>query len=192
LNNGFEDRKELSVEDRRAWRRWLEKNHGGSTGVWLFIARKGAGLPGVSLADAVEEALCFGWIDGRQRPVDDKRYKLYFAPRKPGSTWSRINKERAETLIRQGLMAPAGLEKVEAAKSDGSWNSLDSVEALEVPEDLAAALASDKKALENFQAFSPSQRKQFLYWIHTAKRPETRAGRIAKTVRSAKENRTLT
>jgi uncharacterized protein YdeI (YjbR/CyaY-like superfamily) len=192
LNNAFQDRQELSVKDRRAWRRWLEKHHDSSAGVWLFIARKGADPPGVSVADAVEEALCFGWIDSRQRPVDENRYKLYFAPRTPGSTWSRVNKERVERLIRKGLMTPAGLEKIEAARRDGSWNSLDSVEALEIPKDLAAAFSADETARKNFGQFSPSSRKQFLYWIQSAKRPETRNRRIAETVRLARKNKTLT
>ena len=173
---------------RNAWRAWLERHHATSSGVWLVSFRKETEKPRVEYPEAVEEALCFGWIDSKSTRLDDERTLLWMSPRKPGSGWSRSNKERVARLERDGLMADAGRAAVEAAKRSGAWSALDSVEALEVPDDLAAAFARDRTAKANYDAFPPSSRKLILAWIASAKRPETRAKRIQETVRLAAQN----
>lgn len=133
-------------------------------------------------ADAVEEALCFGWIDAVIRPIDAHHYMQWYCPRKPKSTWSKVNKGRVEKLVAAGLMTPAGLAKIELAKANGQWEHLDAVEALTVPDDFATALAAVKGAREHFDSLSPSGRKILLYNLHNAKRPETRAAKLAQAV----------
>ena len=176
---------------RAEWRCWLARNHRSQPGVWLILTRKAAGQQPVSLADAVEEALCFGWIDGGLRGLDDRRIMLRFTPRTRGSTWSAPNRRRVEHLIHQGLMTPAGRAVIEVAQRDGSWAMLDDVEELRIPDDLAAALAADPAAGRHFAGFSASARKQALWWIISARRPATRAARIQETVRLAAQGRTL-
>ena len=172
--------------DRDAWRAWLEANHGAATGAWLVMNRRDARA---SLYEAaVAEALCFGWIDSTAGRVDDERGKLYFAPRKAGSGWAATNKARIERLLAGGRMAPAGLAAIERAKANGSWTLLDSVERLEVPSDLAAALAARPPAAVNFGAWPPSVRKQALTSLAYAKRRETRLARIRKLVDAAERN----
>jgi uncharacterized protein YdeI (YjbR/CyaY-like superfamily) len=173
---------------RAAWRTWLAKNHTRAEGVWLISYKKATGKPRFEYDEAVEEALCFGWVDSKPGKIDDERSMLYFAPRKPGSAWARPNKERVERLIAAGQMMPAGLAKVEAAKADGTWTLLDGVEALEVPDDLAAALAALPPARTNWDAFPRSVKRGVLEWIIQAKRPETRAKRIHETATLAQEN----
>lgn len=174
--------------DRAEWRAWLEENHTRPEGVWLVSYKLAAGKPRLEYEDAVEEALCFGWVDSKGNKLDDERTMLWMAPRKPGSDWSRPNKERVEKLIRSGQMAPAGLAKVEAARQDGSWNALDAVEALEIPPDLAAALDANQPARQNFEAFPRSVKRGILEWISSAKRPETRAKRVEETATLAAKN----
>jgi uncharacterized protein YdeI (YjbR/CyaY-like superfamily) len=178
----------VDLATRARWRRWLERFHAASTGVWLVIYKKGTGAGRLSLTEAVEEALCFGWIDSRTHALDARRFKLFVCPRRSGSVWSKINKARVAKLTRSGRMAPAGLAKVRAARKDGSWSSLDHIDRMTVPPDLRAALRANQEALRNFQAFSISSKRIILYWIQTAKRPETRARRIAETVRLASHN----
>lgn len=173
---------------RRVWRAWLAANHRREAGIWLIFFKKATGEPRVEYGEAVEEALAFGWIDSKPRALDARRSMLWFAPRKKGSGWSRANQERVERLLQAGLMEPAGLEKVEAAKRDGSWSSLDAVEALEVPPDLAAALGAKPSAARHFEAFPRSTKKGILEWIQGAKKPETRAKRVAETARLAARN----
>jgi uncharacterized protein YdeI (YjbR/CyaY-like superfamily) len=177
------------AKDRNAWRKWLDKNHAKSPGVWLIYYKKSSGTPRVEYNDAVEEALCFGWIDSTIRPIDDKKYMQRFTPRKPKSGWSGLNKQRINRMIEQGLMAPAGLEKIEIAKKDGSWESFDHIDAIQLPDDFAKALAKNKKAKSNFQNFPQFARKQFLYWINSSKRPETRKQRIQLLVKKAAANK---
>ena len=178
------------MPDRASWRAWLEKHHGRDAGVWLVSFRKGTGKPRVEYEDAVEEALCFGWIDSVVRTLDPERAMQLFSPRKPRSTWSRSNKLRVEKLIAAGLMRPAGLAKIEQARRDGSWNMLAVVESLELPMDLRAAFeAGPAGARTNWDAFSPSSRRALLWWVHSAKRPETRAKRIVEVVREAARGR---
>lgn len=169
---------------RAQWRRWLQHNHARTEGVWLVAYKKASGKAGMPYDEAVEEALCWGWIDSVARTLDDERGMLWMSPRRAKSGWSRSNKERIARLAEAGLLAPAGIAKIEAAKRDGSWTALDAVEALEVPRDLAAALRSSR-ARAHFDAFAPSVRKAILGWIATAKRPETRARRIEETARLA-------
>ena len=183
----FDDAPEVFAEDRATWRAWLEANHATAPAAWLVGWRRGHG-PQLDYGEAVEEALCFGWVDSKGQVLDERRSRLYFAPRKAGSGWARSNKERVEHLIAAGLMRPAGLAVIERAQADGTWTILDSVEAGIVPDDLAAALAAVPPARANFDAFPPGARKQILAWIATAKRPETRAARIRETAERAAGN----
>lgn len=174
--------------DRDQWRAWLTAHHTQLEGVWLISYKKATGKPRVSYDEAVEEALCFGWIDSKGRKLDDERSLLCFAPRKPRTGWSKPNKERVERLSEAGLMAEAGLAKVEAAKRDGSWNLLDAVERLDIPADLAATFSRYENASAHFEAFPRSAKRGILEWITIAKKPETRAARIEETARLAAEN----
>lgn len=178
----------IQPETRAEWRAWLQENHAREEGVWLIRYKKAVGKPYVDFDEAVEEALCFGWIDSLPRKLDDERTMLYFAPRKVGSNWSALNKTRVAKMIEAGLMTPAGLTKIEAAKADGSWAALDDVEALVIPPDLGAALDSYPKARAHFEAFPPSARRGILEWILNARRPATRQKRIEETARLAAEN----
>jgi uncharacterized protein YdeI (YjbR/CyaY-like superfamily) len=153
------------------------------------VGKKGNSVTTLTYEDAVQEALCFGWIDSTVNRLDAHRFKQLFTPRKPGGTWARTNKERVEKLIASGSMTPAGMAPIEAAKADGSWTLLDEVDALVIPADLAAALGADPAAAHAFEALPDSPKKLALYWIQTAKRPETRAKRVAETVRAAAEGR---
>lgn len=179
----------LEPADRRQWRAWLEEHHADSPGVWLAVGKKGNSVTGLDYQAAVEEAVCFGWIDSVVNRLDDARFKQLMTPRKRGSIWAQSNKERVARLTEQGLMAPAGLAAVEAARNDGSWTLLDEVEALVIPEDLAAALTGDPSGGRAFEALPPSARKQLLYWIAGAKRPATREKRITEVVAAAAEGR---
>ncbi len=175
----------IQADDRATWRAWLEAHHATARGVWLVTWRARSGRQGLDYEAAIEEALCFGWVDSTAGRVDDERGKLYFAPRKARSPWAATNKVRVERLIAAGRMAPAGLAAIERARANGSWDVLDSAERLEVPPDLAAALASIPPAATNFAAFPPSARKMLLGWIALAVRPETRAARIAEVAAAA-------
>ncbi len=175
--------------DRASWRAWLERHHATARGVWLVYNKLGSGRTRLAYADAVEEALCFGWIDSRPNKIDDARYMQLFTPRKVGSGWSRINKERIDRLLGAGQIAPAGLAKIEAAKRDGSWERLDSAEAYEMHEELRVALEANEAARRHFDAFPASTRKGLLGWVAQAKRPETRARRIEELVREAEAGR---
>jgi uncharacterized protein YdeI (YjbR/CyaY-like superfamily) len=183
----------IRPRNRAAWRRWLEKNTAPGNhehkheAVWLAIAKKDS-RSGVHYADAVEEALCFGWVDSLANKLDEASYKQLFTERKAKSPWSGINKKRIERLIAEGRMTERGQAKIDAAKRDGTWASFDRIETLEMPEDLVVALQRNAAARKYFAAFPPSSRKVILWWIATAKRPETRAKRVAETVRLAAEN----
>jgi uncharacterized protein YdeI (YjbR/CyaY-like superfamily) len=179
---------QFNARDRSEFRAWLESNHATSAGIWLVIFKKESGTPGVSYEEAVEEALCFGWIDSRTLGMDEKRFLQLFSPRKPKSIWAQSNKARVEKLIAEGKMTPAGLEKIEAAKKDGSWTALDDIDNLVIPPDLADALASDPMAQQNFNAFNSSAKKMILGWITRTRNPETRRKRITETVDLAEKN----
>ena len=178
----------IRPKSRADWRKWLEENHARNEGVWLISYKKTSGKQSFDYEESVEEALCFGWIDSKGNKLDDERTMIWFSPRKSGSKWAKPNKERVKKLMKAGLMTPAGLAKVEAAKKDGTWNALDGVEALEIPPDLAKALSKNKTAKEYFEAFPRSVKRAILEWILNAKRPETRAKRIEETVTLAEKN----
>ena len=166
--SALDDAPEVHADDRATWRIWLDANHATAKGAWLVTWRARSGHPSLEYEAAVEEALCFGWVDSTGGRVDDDRTKVYFAPRKLRSPWAATNKARVERLIRDGLIAPAGLATIERAKSNGSWEVLDSVERLEIPPDLAAALENSPPAAANFDAFPPSARKMQLTWVALA------------------------
>jgi uncharacterized protein YdeI (YjbR/CyaY-like superfamily) len=181
----------VDVGSRQAWRNWLAVEHSTSAGVWAVTVKKGALRPGevhVSAQDLCEECLCVGWIDSKPAKVDERRTALLCTPRKPGSGWSKVNKDRLERLLANGLVLPAGRAAVDAARADGSWSKLDRVDALVVPDDLAAALDGYTTARSNFDAFPPSTRRGILEWIMQAKTEPTRAKRIDETARLASEN----
>ncbi len=178
----------IHPKSRAEWRAWLARHHAQAEGVWLIRFKKASGRARMDYAEAVEEALCFGWVDSKPNRLDEERAMLWFAPRKPGTGWSKLNKSRVKKLIADGRMTPAGLAKVQAAKQDGSWNALDKIEALEIPPDLEKALAADKSARGYFQEFPRSVRRAILEWIASARKPETRAKRIRETVTSAATN----
>lgn len=173
----------VTVASRAELRAWLAANHDRDEAIWLVTFKKGGGRPHVPWSDVVDEALCFGWIDSLPRKLDAERTMLLLSPRRPGSRWSRINRDKVERLTAAGLMTPAG-----AAKADGSWQALDTVDALLVPDDLAAALAGHPPAAARFAAFSPSSRRGILEWIAAARRPDTRARRITETAELAARN----
>lgn len=182
------DREFVHPRTRTQWRAWLEANHLRKQGIWVASYKKGTGKPRVEYEAIVEEALCFGWIDSKPNSLDDERSLLWLAPRRAGTGWSRPNKQRIERMIAEGRMAAAGLAKVDAAKADGSWTSLDAVQALDVPDDLARALAAMPEASGNFAAFPRSAKRGILEWILNARKPETRAKRIAETAMLAARN----
>src|SRR5215207_9185121 len=172
----------VHAANRSVWRSWLETHGESSTAVWLVYYKKGFGQPSITWSEAVEEALCFGWIDSKAKPIDELRYRQYFSPRKPTSVWSKVNKARLERLIANDLMREPGLRAIETAKANGSWSALDDVEALVIPDDLAVAFAESPGAREAFNRLSRTNRRNILQWIATAKRPQTRAKRIAVTI----------
>jgi len=177
------------AKDRQAWREWLKKNHATSNGVWLNYYKIKSGKPSIRYSEAVKEALCFGWIDRKVQSLDKECYRQLFTPRKQKSVWSKLNKQYIEELIEQGLMTEAGLAKIVTAKHDGSWNSLDAIEELIVPADLQQALAENEVANKYFGDFSNTVKKSILFWIESAKLPETRLRRIEQTISSVACNK---
>jgi uncharacterized protein YdeI (YjbR/CyaY-like superfamily) len=166
-----------AFSSRAQWRAWLDRHHDTSPGVFVVYPKKSAGLPGPTYEDLIEEALCFGWIDGTLRSVDEQRTSLYFAPRRIGSMWAASNKGRVERLREAGLMTAAGEAVITRAVTDGSWTILDRSEALELPDELAAALARRPGSAEAFEALPASTRKQLIYQVDSAKRTDTRVRR---------------
>jgi uncharacterized protein YdeI (YjbR/CyaY-like superfamily) len=179
------DYQQVHPETRSEWRAWLAANHATSPGVWLVQWRTPTGRRRLEYDEAVEEALCFGWIDSQAKRLDDERSMITMTPRRPTGGWSRSNKERLERLTAAGLLTPAGLRAVEIARANGAWELLDDVEALVVPPDLTAALAQDGVAAAGFAGMTPSAKKAILLALKTAKKPETRARRIAAAVAEA-------
>lgn len=174
--------------NRQEWREWLRKNHQKSTGVWVIFFKKASSKVNLVYSEMVEEALCFGWIDSHPRKLDAERSSLWFTPRKKGSKWSALNKKRVQKLLEHNLLEAAGKASIERAKKDGTWSALDSVEALEVPEDLKAALEALPPAATHFSQFPRSVKKAILEWILNAKRPETRSKRVIETAQLAQRN----
>ncbi len=175
----------VEVKSVAALRQWLQEHHQQSESIWLVTWKKHRPEHHVSWDDIVRQALCFGWIDSQARKLDGDRKMQRLSPRKPGSHWSARNKKHLKDLEAEGLMMPAGQAVVDAAKADGSWTLLDDVEALVVPDDLAAALDSTPGARGHFEAFTASNKKTILWWIKSAKRQATRQTRIEKTARLA-------
>ena len=173
----------LTVNNRDKWRQWLAMNHDRSDGVWLVFFKKTSGRASVNYDEAVEEALCFGWIDSTIKKVNDKKYVRKFTPRKPGSIWSELNKKRVHKLVEQGLMTEVGRAKITAAKQSGDWEkSYRPVMSFDIPRELQQALSRNKKARAFFDQLAVSYRKQYIGWIATAKRPETRERRVKESI----------
>jgi uncharacterized protein YdeI (YjbR/CyaY-like superfamily) len=170
----------LQPRSRKAWRAWLEKNHASSSGIWVVYAKKHTGLNSVTYVEAVEEALCFGWIDSLVHPIDDSLYKQIFTPRKERSAWSALNKKRVEQLIESRQMTAAGMKMIELAKANGQWDAHAKTEALTMPPELKKALNGNASAKKNWPTYTLSQQKAFLRMLHDAKTAETRAKRIAR------------
>jgi uncharacterized protein YdeI (YjbR/CyaY-like superfamily) len=169
--------------DRAAWRRWLAAHHGSATQVWLLLHKKRVGEPSVTYDEAVEEALCWGWIDGLTNRWDERSYAVRFSPRKPGSVWSESNVARVERMIAEGRMTPAGQALVDEAKRRGTWMAAASGRLEVTPPDLEEALAADPATAARWRAWAPTHRRQYTYWILDAKRPETRSRRVAEVAR---------
>jgi uncharacterized protein YdeI (YjbR/CyaY-like superfamily) len=180
---GTDGRPVLAFATQAEWEAWLEAEHVGSDGVWIKFAKKGSGVPSVSYAEAVEVALCYGWIDSLTKSLDERFYVQKFTPRRARSKWSRVNRDKVEELAKQGRMKPAGLEQVELAKADGRWESAYAPPtSVEVPDDLRAALDASPKAAEFFATLNESNRYAIIYQVEDAKKPETRVRRIEKFV----------
>ncbi|MFA5102707.1 MAG: YdeI/OmpD-associated family protein [Candidatus Thermoplasmatota archaeon] len=175
---------------RNEWRLWLENHHRTKKEIWLLHYKKQAKKPFLNHIDAVEEALCFGWIDSKLKKIDDERFILKYTPRKPKSVWSKINKEKAEILMQSGKMTQAGLEKIEEAKQQGLWDIAYTNKVREqIPADLTLALQKDQIAWTNFQQFANSYRNMYCGWVRGAKTFETRKKRISEVVRRSRLNK---
>jgi uncharacterized protein YdeI (YjbR/CyaY-like superfamily) len=184
----MKDAPQILFEERSAWRKWLAENHAASKGIFVITWRKGSGKPILTYDDMVEEALCFGWIDSLPRKLDDQRTMLYFSPRKKGSPWSGLNKERIIKLEAEGLIEEPGRRLIEAAKQDGSWESYDAAQNLIEPLELAEGLDANPEARKNWDAFPPSARRGILWIIYSAKTEATKSKRISETIRLAEKN----
>jgi len=164
------------------WREWLQAHHAEKRSVWLIYHKKQSATPSLTWSQAVDEALCFGWIDSRAQPLDHQRYRQFFSRRQPGSGWSKINKAKVERLLAAGLMTPAGLASIETAKQNGAWTLLDEVEELRLPADLAHLLQARPLAARYFESLSRTDKRNILHWLVLAKRPATRQNRLAEIV----------
>jgi uncharacterized protein YdeI (YjbR/CyaY-like superfamily) len=180
--------KTFHAKTQKEWRNWLEKNHDKEKSVWLIIYKKESGVPSVYYPEAVDEGLCFGWIDSKPNKRDEESYYQFFSKRNPKSNWSKVNKDKVSRLMADGLIAPAGLEAIELAKKSGTWTALDNVDNLTVPDDMQKMLDKNKEALANWEKFPPSTRRGILEWILNAKQAETRLKRITETVTLAEKN----
>lgn len=185
----FKNTATLYAKDRSLWRKWLAKNNEKVSAIWLILYHKKSNTTCINYSEAVEEALCFGWIDSVKYKRDDESAYQMFTPRKPKSNWSKLNKERVERMIMAGLMTNAGQKLIDLAKKSGTWDALNEIDNETIPEDLEKAFKKNTEAKNNFEAFSSSAKKIILAWIQSAKRPETRAKRILATVNAAKENK---
>jgi uncharacterized protein YdeI (YjbR/CyaY-like superfamily) len=178
---GKDGRQILAFASQAEWEAWLDAQHASSDGVWLKFAKKGSGVKSVVYAEALEVALCYGWIDSQVKSLDERFYLQRFTPRRARSKWSRVNRDKIEELTRQGRMKPAGLGQIELAKADGRWEAAyASPASIEVPDDLQAALDDNPKAAEFWAGLNKSNRFAILYQLQDAKKPETRARRLDK------------
>ena len=184
--------KRQCMSSRRQWRTWLQKHHATEDELWLVFYKKHTGKTGLTYEDAVQEALCFGWIDGIRKRIDDEKHTIRFTPRRKNSLWSPTNKKRVAKLIASGLMTDAGHAKVREAKRSGKWDKADvRTPDPDVPVELTKALARCKKAQQNFANLAPSYRRQYIWWIGSAKRDETRCKRVKEAVARLKEDKRL-
>jgi uncharacterized protein YdeI (YjbR/CyaY-like superfamily) len=185
--------KTLELKNRAEWRAWLKENHGREVEIWLVYYKKATGIPSITYGDSLDEALCFGWVDSLIKKIDDQKYVRKFTPRKDDSKWSLVNKTRVEGLIQKGLITEHGLQKVEAAKRSGRWDAPVQKPKLEfeMPAEFAGALKNNPQAEENFNQLAPTYQKQYIGWISTAKRPETRQKRIAESLRLLAQGKKL-
>lgn len=183
---------EIYIEDKHQLRSWLDKNHDSCKGIWLVYNKKNSGKRMLSYDELVEEVLCFGWVDSLPRSKNGNQAMYYISPRRPKSPWSKLNKQRIEKLTIEKRIARAGLEVIERSKKDGSWSSYDNIENLVVPVELKTAFSKNRKAEENFNNFSNSNKKQILWYISSAKHVETKHKRINQIVaESARNNNPL-
>ena len=173
--------------NQQEWRDWLELNHISKDSIWLIFFKKSSKTPNLSWSEAVDTALCFGWIDSTKRSIDKEKYIQYFSKRKPKSNWSKVNKIKIEKLMEAGLIKEAGLKSIEIAKQNGSWTILDAVEELIIPQDLESELNKYAGSKDYFLSLTKSIKKGILYWVISAKRPATREKRIAEVVTNANE-----
>jgi uncharacterized protein YdeI (YjbR/CyaY-like superfamily) len=178
----------VQAPTRKEWRTWLIKNHKTEKSVWLILYHKDSPTKSIYYNDAVEEALCFGWIDSLGHKRDEESSYLFFSPRKPKSKWSKANRDRVEKLINSGLMTESGQKLIDLAKETGTWEALIDIENSVIPPDLEKQFARNKTARKNFDAFAPSSKRIILEWILNAKRPETRKKRVEETVALAAKN----
>lgn len=179
---------EIVVKSRNDWRKWLSKNHLKSTSIFLVLYKKSSSLYSMSADEAIDEALCFGWIDSVPKKRDLESFCILFSKRNPRSNWSAVNKRKVARLMKEGLMQAEGIRMVELAKKSGTWTALDEVEKGTVPSDLAAAFSENPQALGHWEKFPPSVKRGILEWINNAKKSETRRARIEDTVNKAFEN----
>ena len=184
----MEEKEQLYFKNSQEWRVWLHDNHHSSKGVYLIFYKVSSEAESMRWEEAVQVAICYGWIDSTVKKLDDERRRQMFTPRKDKSVWSKLNKTYIEKLILDNLMHESGMKKIETAKQNGSWAVLDAVENLEIPEDLQAAFSKNKTAFNNYCNFSPSYRKNYLYWLNQAKRLETRTIRMAEIIKLCEQN----
>ena len=184
----YRNRKVVSAKSRKEWRKWLEKNHQTESSVWLIIFHKRSEVKSVYYDEAVKEAICFGWIDSIANKRDSESKYQLFSRRKPGSKWSRLNRQRSAKMISQGMMTPSGQAVIDRAMKEGTWEALEQVQSAVIPDDLRKLFNKNKTALKNFQAFPPSSKRIILEWILNARQPQTRERRIAQTVELAAKN----
>ena len=179
---------ELYFKNDNEWKEWLSKNYHISEGVYLIFYKVETKKPSMRWEEAVKVALCYGWIDSTVKSLGDGKRRQYFCPRKPKSVWSALNKKYIRELTKAGLMHESGLVIIETSKKNGSWTALDDVEKGIIPEDLQVAFNKNKTAFKNYQGFSPSYRKSYLYWLNQAKRQETRSKRILEIIELCEAN----
>lgn len=175
-------------KSRLEWRGWLEDNHDKRRSVWLIYYKKNSNMPTIPYSEAVEEALCFGWIDSKTKPIDNEKFMQFFTRRKEKSVWSMVNKKKVQRLISEGLMTKAGYDIIEKAKLNGYWSILDDAEALNIPDDLEKVFETKPNAKKYFLSFSRSVKRNIFQWLVLAKRAETRQNRIFEIVENAEQN----
>jgi len=179
----------LYFKNRQEWRGWLEDHHQKEKGVWLFIHKKHSRKPGIQHVDAVEESICFGWIDSKVKKLDEDRFIQWYAPRQPNSAWSLLNKKKAMKMIKQGMMTKAGLESINAAKENGMWDSAYTLKReVNLPDDLKRALIGNKRAWNNYEKLTDGYKNWYIIWVNGARLKETRERRIAKVVKRIAKN----